>query len=133
MASNIASRATRRAVLCAARADTDCVLSPEIGVSVPAAFVYDPSGASMRMIIAPRLLHAHQAHTDTPPETKAVRVQDPDQKTNGHVMAFNQSVTIEYLPGGSRVPVSETLSGSDAYCVQLLRGAFSSECWDQLD
>lgn len=149
MASNIASRATQRAVQCAAHADTDCVLSAEIGLSVPAAFVYDPSGVGMRMIIAPRVLPYAKPLTprnpppgpDAPsdssapagPEPKAVRIQDPEQKTNGRVVEFNNSVTVEYLPGGSRAPVSETLTGSDAYCVQLLRAAFSEECWAQLD
>jgi hypothetical protein len=149
MASNIASRATHRAVQCAVHADTDCVLSAEIGVSVPAAFVYDPSGVGMRMIIAPRILSyakppmsrdpssgpASSSDSEAPstPEPKAVRIQDPYQKTNGRVVEFNNSLTVEYLPGGSRAPVSETLTGSDAYCVQLLRAAFSEECWAQLD
>ena len=35
--------------------------------------------------------------------------------------------------GGSRAPVVEVLSGSDAFCVQLLRAAFVRECWDNLD
>lgn len=117
-------------------------------MSVPAAFVYDPSGVGMRMIIAPRVLpyvkppepgstpasgSVAEGQAPSIPEPKAVRVQDPEQKTNGRVVEFNNSLTVEYLPGGSRVPVSETLVGSDAYCVQLLRAAFSEECWAQLD
>ena len=128
MASNSAGRAIERAVRCAAHYETECVISPEIGVSIPAAFVYDPEGSGMRMLIAPRVLP--QATT---PDVRTVRVQDPEEQTSGRLVEFNHSVRIEYLPGGSRAPVSETLNGSDAYCVQLLRAAFVDECWQQLD
>lgn len=142
MASNSAGRAVERAVKCAARFETECVISPEIGVSIPAAFVYDPEGSGMRMIIAPRLLPFVRAAQATGPgipenpdvfDVRYVRIQDPTEQTAGRVTALNHSVRIEYLPGGSRAPVSEVLSGSDAYCVQLLRAAFAPECWEQLD
>lgn len=126
MASSSAGRAIQRAVRCAAWYETDCLISPEIGVSIPAAFVYDPEGDGMRMLIAPRIL-------DPGNDTRAVRVQDPEEKTNGRVVELNHTIRIEYLPGGSRTPVSETLNGSDAYCVQLLRAAFVDQCWQQLD
>jgi hypothetical protein len=125
MASSGASRAIERAVRCAAFFETECVLSPEIGVSIPAAFVYDPSGEGMRMLIAPRILDGN--------DTRTVRVQDPEENTNGWILELNRTIRVEYLPGGSRTPVSESLTGSDAYCVQLLRSAFVDECWQQLD
>jgi hypothetical protein len=127
MASSSASRAIERAIKCAAFFETECVLSPEIGVSIPAAFVYDHESSGMKMIIAPRILPSEIG------DVRAVRVQDQTESTNGFVRQFNSSVRIEFLPGGSRAPVSETLNGSDAYCVQLLREAFSAECWTQLD
>lgn len=141
MASNSAGRAIERAVKCAALFETECVISPEIGVSIPAAFVYDPEGSGMRMIIAPRLLPLIRPGRPTNPgmpeetefDVRHVRIQDPTERTAGRVAALNYSVSIEYLPGGSRAPVSEGLSGSDAYCVQLLRAAFAPECWEQLD
>lgn len=140
MASNSAGRAIERAVRCAAWHETECVLSPEIGVSIPAAFVYDPEGSGMRMIIAPRVLPP-VALKDLPPgatpldvpDVRTVRVQDVTEKTNGRVLEFNHTLRAEFLPGGSRAPVSETFTGSDAYCVQLLRAAFSEECWSRLD
>jgi len=128
MASNSAGRAIERAVKCAAHYETECVISPEIGVSIPAAFVYDPEGTGMRMIIAPRILSGLDVQ-----DVRTVRVQDPEEKTSGRLAEFNHSIQIEYLPGGSRAPVSETLNGTDAYCVQLLRAAFVDECWHQLD
>lgn len=128
MASNNAGRAIERAVKCAAHYETECVIAPEIGVSIPAAFVYDPEGTGMRMIIAPRILPPADL-----PDVRTIRVQDPDEQTSGRLVEFNHSIHIEYLPGGSRAPVSETLNGSDAYCVQLLRAAFVDECWAQLD
>jgi hypothetical protein len=127
MATNIASRATDRALRCAAWHETECVISPEIGVSIPAAFVYDPSGeGGMRMLIAPRIV-------DNGNDTRTIRVQDPEEKTNGRVLKLNHTITVEYLLGGSRTPVSEVLNGSDAFCVQLLRSAFVDECWQHLD
>ena len=131
MASNNAGRAIERAVKCAAQYETECVLSTEIGVSIPAAFVYDPKGSGMRMLIAPRILP--QVDSTSPPDVRTVRVQDPEGQTSGRLVEFNYTVNIEYLPGGSRAPVSETINGSDAYCVQLLRAAFVEECWAQLD
>ena len=127
MATNIAGRAIERAVRCAAWYETECVISPEIGVSIPAAFVYDPSGeGGMRMLIAPRIVENGN-------DTRTIRVQDPDEKTNGRTLKLNHTIRVEYLPGGSRTPVSEVLNGSDAFCVQLLRSAFVDECWQHLD
>lgn len=143
MASSSAGRAIDRAMRCAAWYETECVISPEIGVSIPAAFVHDPDDASrMRMLIAPRIIpptDASPAAVDATgdgvvkSEMRSIRVQDPEEKTNGRIAEFNHTIQIEYLPGGSRAPVSETLTGSDAYCVQLLRAAFVQECWQQLD
>lgn len=133
MASNSAGRATERAIKCAAHYETECILSPEIGVSIPAAFIYDGSGSGMRMLIAPRVIHNVGIEPSGVADLRHVRVQDPEELSNGRVVKMNYTVDIEYLPGGSRAPVSERLNGSDAYCVQLLRAAFVDECWQQLD
>lgn len=136
MASSSAARAIQRAVLCAAHFETECVIAPEVGVGIPAAFIYDPEGSGMRMLIAPRIIHPPGSRRDSSQAAsavRAVRVQDPEQKTNGRVVEFNHTIDVEYLPGGSRAPVSERLNGSDAYCIQLLRSAFAQECWRQLD
>ena len=140
MATNSADRAIDRANRCAAFYETECVISPEIGVSIPAAFVYDKTeGTTMRMLIAPRIIPTYKVPGDTMGDgwdnmdVRAIRVQDPEEKTNGRVTEFNHTIKVEYLPGGSRAPVSETLTGSDAYCVQLLRAAFVEDCWRQLD
>lgn len=129
MASNSAGRAIDRAVRCAAWYETECVLAPEVGVSIPAAFVYHPEGNGMKMMIAPRILPPADGTVDT----RNIRVQDPEEKTNGHTALFNHTISVEYLPGGSRTPVIEELRGSEAYCVQLLRAAFHEDCWAALD
>ena len=129
MASKNAERAIDRANRCAAFYEIECVISPEIGVSIPAAFVYDKKeGTTMRMIVAPRIID-----TDMEEDLRNIRIQDPEEMTNGRVTQFNHTITVEYLPGGSRAPVTETLTGSEAYCVQLLRAAFVEDCWRQLD
>jgi len=131
MASNSAGRAIERAVRCAAWYETECVLSPEIGVGMPAAFVYNPETTGMRMIIAPRIVPETESEADL--DIRTVRVQDVTERTNGRVTEMNYTTRVEFLPGGSRAPVSETLQGSDAYCIQLLREAFSDDCWRNLD
>jgi hypothetical protein len=62
-----------------------------------------------------------------------VRVHDIDDLSSGFLLKFNRTVRTEYLPGGSRAPVMETLTGKDAYCVQLLRAAYATACWEMLD
>ena len=124
LSSSIHVRATERALRCAAEGETECVLSPEIGVSVPAAFLYDEVDG-VRMLVAPRML-PHES------EEVRVRVQSPLGGA-GRVVEMNRSVMVEYLPGGSRAPVTELLNGSSAWCVQLLRQVFVDECWEHLD
>ena len=86
----------------------------------------------MRMIIAPRIIFPTGV-TEEDLDVRTVRIQDPEEQTSGRLADFNYSVKVEYLPGGSRSPVTEVLNGSDAYCVQMLRAAFVEECWQQLD
>ena len=45
--STVASEATRRALECAAYHQTECVQSYEIGVRLPASFIYDETGIRM--------------------------------------------------------------------------------------
>ena len=130
LASTTSQRAIDRAVRCAAYHATDCVLSVEIGLSLPAAFLYDPAGEGMRMLIAPRF---YENASSTQNDMAMVRVHDVDDLSNGFLLKFNRTVRTEYLPGGSRAPVMETLTGTDAYCVQLLRAAYASACWEMLD
>eukprot|EP00966_Prymnesium_polylepis_P305344 7056061-Prymnesium_polylepis.1 len=55
MSSQTQSAATERAMECATHFETDCILSPEIGLSVPAAFVYDQENG-LKMITAPKIV-----------------------------------------------------------------------------
>jgi len=126
ISSSVHTKATGRALRCAAFVDTECVLSPEIGLSIPAAFVYDGSG--MKMIIAPTLTNLENG------KISKVRLQDPVDGSSRGVVEFNNSIKIEFMEGGgSRAPVVEVLTGADAFCVQLLRKAFDDSCWHALD
>jgi len=126
VAAGSVDRAVDRAGRCAAAFETECVLAPEIGLGIPAAFVYDEEAASMRMLIAPRLL----PHDGVPTE---LLVQDPAQEVGALARAFNRTIRAEYLPGGKRAPVTEVLANASSWCVQLLRQAMAAECWAQLD
>lgn len=125
---SMASSAIDRAVRCGAQFDTHCVLSGEIGFSAPAAFVYDATDG-FRMMLAPRVFPP--ASEDT--TIKMVRLQDPASVSANVIMHFNSSITIEYMTGGSRTVNTETLTGSEAYCVQALRASILPACWATLD
>jgi hypothetical protein len=123
--SNVA-RAVARANRCAAFATTDCVLSGEIGFSMPAVFVYD-NVEGMRMLVAPRLLDVDNA------TARAVRMQDPFDVHPNQLFQFNDTVRVEYMRGATRTLETRVLKGNNAYCVQTLRRAVVPTCWKQLD
>ena len=79
-------RAAQRALRCAAAHGGECILSPEIGLAMPAAFLYDHRTASMRMLISPKLLPLAS-------EVVHVRVSPPDGDgvTSTRIVLFNQS------------------------------------------
>lgn len=118
-----------RALSCAANFNTDCILSPEVGLSVPAAFVYDPAGG-LKMLIAPKITEVPKGQIST---RHTLAFQHPDGKRTGVQFQFNSTVNVEYLEGGTRKMTTELLSGEDAYCVQLLRIAFDAACWAEID
>ncbi len=125
------TRALERATRCAVVHGSECVLSPEVGLAIPAVFVnvhQDGHGGGLRMILGPRLvpLASEQQHVRAAPP-------DGDGVTDTRTFVFNRSVQVEYLDGESRVFQSRRLEGMDAYCVQLLRAAFEPRCWDNLD
>ena len=126
MPAAVAEKALERATRCAAHADTDCVLSGEIGFSLPAAFVYD-EGAGMRMIVAPKLLEIEGG------ELKTVRLQDPAAEHPNQLFKFRDLVHAEYLVAAGRTMETVELRGNDAYCVQALRRAVVPTCWAALD
>ena len=126
LAASTAAKALDRAARCAAAFQTECVLSGEIGLAVPAAFVPHSDGVGMmRMIVAPRIVHSDDLRT--------LKVEDPNGLAVPRLLEMNASLTVEFLPGGSLTHVSDTLHGSDAFCIQLLRRSFTEDCWTSLD
>ena len=114
-----------RASRCMSEFDSECVLSPELGLSVPAAF--HPLGAGrVRMLLAPRVLSRGGGEV-------RVRVFDPSAIFSSRTVNMNRSLTVEYLDGSTRRLETRRLTGGEAYCVQLLRLAFVPECWQSLD
>ncbi len=125
LASSSAAKAVDRAGRCAAAFETECILSPEIGMSIPAAFVPRGDGVGMRMIAAPRILASQ--------DERNLKIEDITGRALPRVVAMNSTLHVEFLTGNSRVPTTEQFNGSDAYCVQLLRLSFVPECWEDLD
>lgn len=126
MPATLAQQAIERATRCAAHGDTDCVLSGEIGLNMPAAFVYDERHG-MRMIVAPKLLEVAEV------ETKTIRLQDPEGEHPNQLFRFQHVVRAEYLMAASRTMETLELRGNDAYCVQALRRSVVPTCWEALD
>tara|TARA_B100000809_G_scaffold265919_1_gene326353 strand:+ start:1423 stop:2025 length:603 start_codon:yes stop_codon:yes gene_type:complete len=122
------SSASARAMRCAAEFGVECVLSPEIGLAMPAAFLYDYETSSMRMLIAPKLV-PHES------EQLHVRVSPPDSDgiTQTRTLVLNDTVRVEYLDGQSKALGTGYLRNGEAYCVQLLRQSFEPACWKALD
>ena len=58
--SSMPQRAVHRALQCAAAHGAECVLSPEVGLAVPAAFVFDERG-QVQTVLGPRLLPLEDA------------------------------------------------------------------------
>lgn len=123
---SIFQTATERAARCAFKAETECVLSTEIGLSVPTAFVVDQTTESgMVAIIAPKIV--------TQEDEKYVRVSvPPDSIFEVSVTTMNHSIVVEYMDGFKHMKKMQ-LTGSKAFCVQLLRRAYDSTCWANLD
>lgn len=125
--------AVERAVHCAARHATDCVLAPEVGVGLPAVFLYDAS-KGMRLLLAPRLLEPPAAAAEADAYAEAnVRVHDPSGGSPSRMVLMRNEITVEYLTTATKTLQVETLRGADAYCVQLVRRAISQACWDALE
>lgn len=125
------SVATSRALKCAAIAGTECVLSSEIGLAVPAAFLArqdEPDG--VKVLIAPRRMP--QLKGDPGANPRHVRVSVPTDTFGSKTVMFNDTVRVEYLTPDKRVR-SDVFSGDEAFCVSLLRVAFEKECWHKLD
>ena len=98
MASNSAGRAIDRAVKCAAHYETECVNSPEIGVSIPAGLHLRPRGH--------RHAHADRAAHHLPDRhdygaRRAHRARSgPREQTSGRLQDFNHTIKVEYSQAG---------------------------------
>jgi|TARA_B100001540_G_scaffold292497_1_gene290864 hypothetical protein len=134
MSATTQQEALSRALACAAHYETDCLLSPEVGFSVPAAFVYDED-AGLRMLVAPKLVPMPMPAT--PPgrnvTEKLVGFQDPRTDRSAAQLRLHSAINAEYQPGATRGLATAVLDGSAAYCVQMLRLAFDEDCWKQID
>lgn len=129
MGVGVQQEALKRALDCATAHETDCILSPEVGLSVPAAFVYDEV-SGLKMLIAPKFL---DLTSELEADPRAMELAMPDGKRTGVQLTLNSSVNVEFLEGATREIKQSILSGSSAHCAQLLRFAFVDECWASMD
>tara|TARA_X000000368_G_scaffold399611_1_gene370757 strand:- start:1147 stop:1800 length:654 start_codon:yes stop_codon:yes gene_type:complete len=130
--SSTPARALARAQICAALQGSECVLSPEVGLGVPAAFLNDHASGHMEMVLAPRFLPLGDERSSA---VQHVRVTPPDGDglIGTRTFVFNRTVNVEFFDGVSKAMHVREFEGAEAYCVQLLRASFTSECWERLD
>lgn len=127
-------RAATRALRCAGVAETECVLSPEVGLALPAAFLINASTGNVRPLVAPRLLPPPESDAP-PPALQRVRASVPgaDAMFGTKTFHFEKQIRVEFLDGASRRMQTVQLTGQEAYCVQLLREAYEPACWANLE
>lgn len=117
--------ALRRALDCATEYAVDCILSPEIGLNVPAAYVYDAQ-LGLRAVIAPTLSWKSA-------DVATVQLALPDTGERMRTATYHRSVAAQFLDGSTRAVLAMNFSGTAAFCVQQLRDTFANECWNSID
>lgn len=124
--------ARARAQRCGAAAGADCILSPEVGLGVPAAFLDDYASGAMLMILAPRFLPLEGGRSSA---SQHVRASSPDGDgiLGTRTFRFNRTVNVEFFDGVSKAMHVREFEGDESYCVQMLRAAFAPGCWAKLD
>ena len=123
--------AQARALKCAAQSGTECILSHEVGLAVPVAFLArQDDAAGVKIVIAPRNVTMHSG--DPSPKKKHVRINDLSDAFGSKKVVFNDSVRVEFLTT-SRTIQNERFTGSEAFCLELLRASYEPECWRKLD
>jgi len=125
------TKALARAQRCAAAAGAECILSPEVGYGIPAAFINNHALGLMVMVLAPRFLPLEEGRSSA---TQHVRVSPPDGDglLGTRTFVFNQTVNVEYFDGLGKAMHVKEFTGQEAYCVQLLHASFTYECWERL-
>ena len=120
-------RARARAMRCAAQAEIECLLSSEVGLAAPVAFLNDHESGEMRVVLAPKLVPLESEH-------QHVRVASLEG-IFGHTRTFlmNRSIKVEFFDGASKAMYSEIFTGRGAFCIQLLRASYEPACWEVLD
>jgi hypothetical protein len=118
----------KRAEQCARISGDGCVLSHEVGLWLPGAFLY--RDAVMRLVLAPKIT-GHDEEDKT--EGKRVRVRNHED-VNGKMSSYklHYNISVEYFDGNDRVFHDENFIGNDAYCIQLLHHSVPDSCWKSL-
>jgi hypothetical protein len=132
--SSVTNAALSRATRCAAKHTLECVLSSEVGFSVPAAFVADHTGPhGMREFMAPKIIGQWTGELQSNHTTESfVRIYIPGDSFSSRTVRLNDTLLVEYMTKDRRMK-QETIGPPGSFCVSLLRVAFSNACWETLD
>jgi hypothetical protein len=127
LSSNTMATALERAEQCLLKTSSECVLSFEIGLALPAAFINDHKRGEIVTVIAPKLIELSDEHTH---QTTSVRASNPRGQYRDYIM--NTSIYVEYM-NENRHLEKTVFHNDSAYCIQLLRLAYINHCWISLD
>lgn len=124
-------RSLQRATRCAMRGSEVCVLSHEVGLELPGAFVWNTTESRMRLFLMPRTHVAKEA------QVKRIALFAPGSRaTEGDdhatIMNLAQEVLVEHYDAWTHELRSDTVREDAAYCMQLLRSSVPEECADAM-
>jgi hypothetical protein len=124
-------QARMRALKCATKGETECILSHEVGLAIPVAFLArQDEKDGIKVIIAPRNITMRK--DDPTPKRQHIRIHDPTDTFTSKRVLFYDTVRVEFL-SASRTIENELFTDSEAFCLELLRASYDSECWRKLD
>ena len=125
-------RSLQRATRCAVRASEVCVLSHEVGLELPGAFVWNASESRMRLFLMPR------THVVVDARVKRVALFPPGSRAGVYgdahstILELAQEVGVEHYDAWTRQLRSDVVREDAAYCLQLLRTSVPAECADAM-
>jgi hypothetical protein len=120
--------ASRVAQGCASLSGDSCILSHEVGLEIPAVFIYETSELRMRPLLFPRIVEQNITQRRI-----SIALHAAQNESNQKTLQLNMhsTVEVEYFDE-MRELRKEHLKGGDGYCVQLLHHSLSDDCTKEL-
>ena len=135
MGSDALARSLERAKQCAILHGTDCVLSHEVELQVPAVMLWDSATSAMRMYLLPRVVPSPEGTLYEERRIAVVRPPFDDDVARSRtplVVLMNRTVEVDHVSTTSHARESEQLLDDNAYCMQMLKLTIPDRCNEEL-